>query len=972
MLVRTALFAAVSGSAIALPAQKSYTYTSVPGDPIETRIYTLDNGLQVWLSRNNDAPRVQTQIAVRAGSKNDPADATGLAHYLEHMLFKGTSAIGTANWTAESALLKQISDLYELRRNTTDEAERGRIYVRIDSLSQLASKLAIPNEYDKMVSSMGARGTNAFTSTERTVYVNDVPSTELEKWMMIESVRFQECVLRLFHTELETVFEEFNRGQDNDQRNSGQALNRLLYEKHPYGTQTTIGTGEHLKNPSMEKIQAYFHTYYVPNNMAVILAGDLNYDATVAMVDKYFGGWKMSKLTPYTAPKEEPIVSFRTAEVLGPMAEWVTMAWRFGGYASEDPVMLRLISGMLSNGRAGLIDLNLMQKQKVLSAGAFAGIQTDYSELLMRAEPRQGQSLEEARDLLIEQLALLGRGEFDDWLIPAVVNNYRQQQVRAWTDNNNARVSSMQDAFILRKDWKDVIDLNDRMAKITKPQVMEYVKRHFRDNYAIVFKRTGENTSAFKVAKPPITPIDINREGMSDWRKEWEAVPSAWPEPVFLDYKTALTERTLSSGVKLSQVKNKTNELFSLTYIVDMGTNHDRALGLAVRYLPYLGTGEMSAEDFKKEFFKLGLQMNVSTSNDRVQVSLSGLDENMARGVELLEHLLAGAKPNELALKELVNDIVKERNDALKNKSTILNVAMFNFARYGKRSPFTNVLSEEEMKSIDPTTLTDRIHAITSYPHAVFHYGRSSADEVVKILETTHRSPTQWLAIPAALEFPELETTSNSVYFVEHDMVQAELLMVSKAGAFDKQLLPLAALFNEYFGSGLSSIVFQEIREAKALAYSAFAFYSTPSEKDEAHYVRAFIGTQSDKLGDAVDAMMTLMNDMPLDGPQFEGARTAALKQIGSDRITRERIFWSIDQARRLGMDTDIRKENYEQLKKLAPADLKAFFEQQVKGRNYGFLVIGKKSRLNMEALARMGTVTELSKAEIFGYDAVP
>lgn len=234
--------------------QKTYSYVSVPGDPMQVRIYTLDNGLKVYLSLNKDEPRIQTNIVVRAGSKYDPATATGLAHYLEHMLFKGTHEIATLDWPVESSYLEQISDLYEKRRSTTDEAERAAIYTRIDSLSNIAATYAVPNEYDKMVASLGAKGTNAYTSTERTVYVNDIPSNAQEKWMMIESVRFQDLVLRLFHTELETVFEEFNRGQDNDYRKVSEAMNRELYKEHPYGTQTTIGRGEDLKNPSMVKI----------------------------------------------------------------------------------------------------------------------------------------------------------------------------------------------------------------------------------------------------------------------------------------------------------------------------------------------------------------------------------------------------------------------------------------------------------------------------------------------------------------------------------------------------------------------------------------------------------------------------------------------------------------------------------------------------------------------------------------------
>ncbi|HEX2617842.1 MAG TPA: pitrilysin family protein, partial [Flavobacteriales bacterium] len=464
-------------------AQKTYPYISVDSDPIQARIYTLDNGLTVYLSNNPDAPRIQTNIAVRAGSKNDPATATGLAHYLEHMLFKGTSTIASADWEKEAPLLQRISDLYELRRATTDEARRDAIYHEIDSVSHLAATFAVPNEYDKMVTSIGAKGTNAYTSTERTVYVNDIPSNEMEKWMMLESKRFQECVLRLFHTELETVFEEFNRGQDNDYRNMAYAMAKAMYKHHPYGTQTTIGTGEHLKNPSMMKIHEYFDTYYVPNNMAVIMAGDLDYDQTIAMVDKYFGPWKPKPVPAFTFTPEEPITAPVSLDVFGPTAEWVGLGWRFNGYASSDPIMLELISGLLSNGSAGLIDLDLMQQQKVLGAGASSDDQIDYSEFEMSGEAKEGQKLEEVRDLLLAELEKVKKGEFDDWLIEAVVNNYKKDQIQFWNDNNGRRAAALTDAFIKHKDWKDVVDYYDRMGRITKQEVMDFASKNFGNNY---------------------------------------------------------------------------------------------------------------------------------------------------------------------------------------------------------------------------------------------------------------------------------------------------------------------------------------------------------------------------------------------------------------------------------------------------------------------------------------------------------
>ena len=951
-----------------LSAQKKYSYTSTPGDPMETRIYTLDNGLQVWLSRNTDAPRVQTNIAVRAGSKNDPSDATGLAHYLEHMLFKGTSHIGTRDWAKESILLKQISDAYEERRGVTDEAKRTAIYQRIDSLSQLAAALAVPNEYDKMIKSIGARGTNAYTSTERTVYINDVPSDELEKWMMIESERMHHCVLRLFHTELETVYEEFNRGQDNDGRNAWQAMNKALYKNHPYGTQTTIGTGEHLKNPSMVKIHEYFDSWYVPNNMAVILAGDIDYDRTVAMVDKYFGTWTNKTVPGFSFEPEAATAAPETVEVFGPNSEFLMMAWRFGGDATSDPIMLDLIAGIMSNGQAGLVDLDLLQDQKVLDAGASAEAQADYSEFSLNGEAREGQTLEQVRDLLLAEMEKVKAGAFDDWLIDAVVNDNRQSRLKFYNENNSMRASAMTNAFILKQDWKSQVDYYDRMAKITKQQVMEFASKRFGNDFVCVFKRTGEIKDAFKVNKPKITAIDIKREGMSEWRTNWEKTPSATLTPEFIDYSKAISTRPLANGVELSTVKNPSNDLFSLSYIVAMGSNNDRLLDLALDYLPYLGTPRLGPKEFKKELFKLGLAINVRTEEERVVVGLTGLEKNLPQGITLLEELLSGAQPNEEALKSLVGDIAKERENAQKDKNTILQAAMYSYARYGTSSPFNDVMPLSELRTVASKDLIDRLHGLTSHAHKVFYYGRKSADEVSILLNGLHKVPATFKPVPAARTYTEQETSENTVLFVDHDMVQTEMMWVSKADGFNADLLPQASLFNEYFGSGLSSIVFQEIREAKALAYGASASFSTPRKKEEAHYVRVFIGTQADKLNDAVDAMSVLMSEMPVNENQFNGARTAAMKRIASDRITKERIYWSYDAVQRLGRTDDIRKLSYDKLPGISVDDLKAFFDAKIKGRQYTYLVIGKKSALNMEALQKLGTVRELSKQEIFGY----
>ena len=337
--------------------------------------------------------------------------------------------------------------------------------------------------------------------------------------------------------------------------------------------------------------------------------------------------------------------------------------------------------------------------------------------------------------------------------------------------------------------------------------------------------------------------------------------------------------------------------------------------------------------------------------------------------MELLEQVLADARPNDSALPGLIADIRKSRQDQLKNKGALLNGGLLSYARYGPVSPLNDVLTNEELAALQPQRLVDHIHALTGFKHRIFYYGRKGVEEIAALMGTHHRTPATLQDYPPEHKYPELATTASSVLFAEYDMVQTEMVLNSKAAPFDVEKLPYASLFNEYFGSGLSSIVFQEIREAKALAYGASASYTSPARKEDAHYVRAFIGTQADKLPDAIAAMLKLMNDMPMAEAQFEGAKTAALKVIASTRITKENIYWQWDAAQRRGLDHDVRRTTYERLPKITLQDMKAFFDKEIKGRPYTYCVIGKKGAMDMKALEQLGPVRELSKKELFGYD---
>jgi predicted Zn-dependent peptidase len=988
-------------------APKEYRYETAPNDPLGVRVYKLDNGLTVYLSDYKNAPRIQTYVAVRAGSKNDPATATGLAHYLEHMVFKGTSKLGTKDWGKEKPELDKIEALYEkYRGERNDPVARKRTYHQIDSISGVAARYAVPNEYDKLMGSIGAKGSNAHTSNEETVYQEDIPSNQLEKWAAVQAERFTEMVPRLFHTELEAVYEEKNRGLDSDFSKEFEALNASLYPSHPYGTQTTIGTIEHLQNPSITEIKKYFGQYYVPGNVALCLSGDLDYDQTIRLIDKYFGGWQGKSAPAFVAPVEKPITAPIIKEVLGPQSENVMVGYRFPGKATRDGLRLRMLDKILTNGQAGLFDLDLNQQQKVLQAQTFADLNDDYSTHVLYGTPRQGQKLEEVQALMLAEIAKVKRGDFPDWLIPAIVNNEKLSRTKSY-ESNEARASAMYEAFIERVSWADYVQQNEDFATITKAEIVKFANDNYGPNYAAVFKRTGEDPNKVKVVKPAITPVPANRDAASAYYKEVSALPNTELKPVFIDYKKDIQTAEIKPGLPLYYTRNTENGLFSLFYAIDLGTNNNPLLDVATDYLQYLGTGQYSAAQLQQEFYKLGCSFAVSSSQDRVLISLSGLDSNLEPAMQLFEQLLNNPRPDAAALKNQVAGILKQRQDAKLNKGVILNQAMLNYAKYGPRNPFTDIVPEAQLKALKPEQLTSLLKSLPTYQHRVLYYGprplesraqRTEGSENVSVTPRVigvaeeigylHNVPVAQLTTaniarnklnhteyslplkptPPAKDFAEQPLKDKKVYWVDYNMVQAEILFLTKGDIYDRALAPTVALYNEYFGGGMGSIVFQDLRESKALAYSAMSRYANADKTGRSNYILSYIGTQSDKLPEAMAGMEGLLTDMPLADANLAIAKQSIRNSIATDRITHEGVLLSYERARRLGLDYDLRRDVYEQTQNMTFGELQKFQQAKIRGQNQVILVIGSKDRLNFKELAKYGTVQQLTLKEIFGY----
>jgi len=942
-----------------------YKLISKYQEPFQTSIYELDNGLRIYLSTNEEKPRIQTFIAVKAGFKDDPDDNTGLAHYLEHMIFKGSDRLGTSNWEKESELLESISSLFEAHKKESNAENKRKIYSEIDRLSSEAAAFAVPNDYDKLVSNIGAKGTNAYTSFDQTVYINDIPANELERWLKIESERFRKLVLRLFHTELETVYEEFNmRNQDSDNAKIFDAVMEGLFPHHTYGRQPSIGKAEHLKNPSMNAVVDFFNTYYVPNNMAICLSGDLDEEASMKLIDQYFGKMQASKLPESDYSFKGEMLSDKKREVWGNESESVVIAYPLIGQKNSDSRIVQIINGLLYNKRAGLLDRDLNQLQKVnLSFSAHLDLK-DYSLLWLGAVPKMQQSLEEVESLLKEQIDKICKGDFQEWLLEAIVNDLRYKEEKKKT-SNRGRANAFVDAFTNDISWDEYSRRLDALSAITKEQVVNFANKYLEIEPVVVYKRKGPDPKRIQLEKPPISSLKINRDARSVFSDEVMEMKTDSIEAEFLDFDKYIKKEKVNN-IPLFHVHNTKNQIFKLHLNLSYGSDADPALGVVLEYLKYIGSKDLPVQDFKNELFKNGLDISSRADRHHARISIEGLQDKFENAVELLHKLISQPSVEEFVVASVAENILKKRADIKSDKDVILREALLNYARFGARSPFTNKLSEDDLRKLNPQTIESSIAKLSSSIDKIFYYGPDTVEnlniKLSRFSSSLEHSPRQNKKL-----FKDNPTQSR-VYFVNQDMVQTELVLLHRAHTYDPEMMPIITLFNEYFGGGMSSLVYQEIRESKALAYSAFCYLNHPRLKDEHHYLMGYIATQADKLKEALQSFTLLLNDMPVSHSHFENMKQAVLRKMESERIIGEHIFWNNQMALDRGIDYDINRTIYEGVKNLSLEQLLSFYEKTIRNQAIDYLVIGNKESLNMDLLNQKGELKELEIQEIFDF----
>ena len=591
----------------------------------------------------------------------------------------------------------------------------------------------------------------------------------------------------------------------------------------------------------------------------------------------------------------------------------------------------------------------------------------DYSAFLIMAEPLQGQSLEQVKAIALEEIDKVKKGEFDEDLLKAIINNEKFMFMRM-LEMSRAMVRAEVNCFINDIEWSDFIHNIDELEKITKDDVVAFANEHFKDNYVQINKLEQRDPTDTRIAKPAITPIMMNRDVASKFLQEIQASDVKDIEPVFVDFQKDMSVLEAKSGIPVLYKQNVTNGLFELQYLFETGSYADNVMPFAANYLSYLGTDDMTPEEVQKAFYRMACSMSVNCGGERTSVSITGLAENMEEAMQLAEKVIAHAKANPEALQMLkANTLYERRNAKLDQRSNASRIS--SYALYGPKNPNTNVVPSAALMKLTDEALLEKIHSLFSNEHEVLYYGPLAEDQAVETINRLHNVPEQLKPVVQGNPYAYLHTVSDNVVLAQYDANQLNLTgYYNTELPFSVEMTPIITLYNEYFGGGMNSIVFQEMREARGLAYSARANYSIPADLDHPSVFSFSIGTQNDKLIDALSAFDEIINDMPVSENAFDIAKESLLSNIRTARTVRSRVLTAYLNAKRRGLDYDLNKVIYEKVPALTLDDVVKFQQQYVKGKPHSYGIVGRTSDMDLKGLLNYGTIRQVSTEEIFGY----
>ena len=936
--------------------------------PVRVWSHTLSNGMTVWMNEDHSQPKVFGAVVVRAGAKDSPN--TGIAHYFEHIMFKGTDKIGAIDFEAEKVFLDSISEKYDKLAETPGAKARILIQKEINDLSVKAADFVIPNEFSRLISRFGGSGLNASTSYDYTVYYNTFTPQYITHWAELNSERLINPVFRMFQTELETVYEEKNMYSDAVGRDAVDSLLARFFHPHPYAY-PIIGSAENLKNPKLSEMKDFFEQYYVASNMGIILCGDFNAEETLPILEAAF-----SRVRRGTAPVSpvEPIQPFSGEErfkIRFPVPIVAGAGYAFRGVPANHPdqAALNIVTGLLNNSNGtGFFD-KLMVNRKLMAAMTMNESFNDAGIIALIAIPRLVfQSVDNAVALIRRELERVKDGEFSD----EIFNSLKLEQKRKYAsrlEEINSRSEMMIALFSQGKSWDSYLKDVERIDELTKEDIVEVARRYFGEDYLYVTKKTGKYPKS-NLPKPNFRPVvPRHSEATSEYARRLEALPVSEAQPRFLDFTEDVRIMQPAPMARLYASSNPVNDIFSLNISYGIGLIEQPALVQLTSYLPLLGAGKLKFDEFRGRLQSLGSTLSFSVDNNRFVVRISGFDANFNETITLVSYFLENVSPEDRKIKQLIDEEKITKKTFFKSTESMAQ-ALLEKVRYGGRSSYLNKLSLQDIKKMKGADLIAILKSVLNVSCDLYYCGTLPvevvADRTVFNLKLNR--------IKKASNSPFYRSLSDydspTVYFCDApDASQSIIYGYVKGNPPRNEASRHASrLFSGYFGGDMSSIMFQEIREFRSYAYLAQARYSQlpMNFSDKPGSLTTMLSTQSDKTIDALQALDSLLRNMPVKPERLPAVKQSLINRISSDYPSFRRIPGRVASMINEGYSSDPNMRLMERLPSMTMDDIVSFYEENIKGRPVVYMIVGSSKKVDLKQLEAFGKVIRVKKEEIY------
>ena len=928
--------------------------------------YKLDNGLTVILNPDSFQNEVIGAVAVNTGSKNDPIEATGISHYLEHLLFKGTSELGTANYEKEKPHLDSIRVLYDLLGETADEAVRSAIQQLINEQAVAASEYGMPNEFDKLLKSIGSSKVNATTSRDLTIYYNNFPPNQMKKWLDIYAHRFQNPVFRSFQSELEVVYEEKNRAADNLQRRILKSFNEAFYKGHPYGEKSTLGEIEHLKNPSLTKMYEYFQKYYVANNMALILCGNFKVNDVKDLIEETFGQLEKKPLVKTAIPSP---ASFDGREVIkerkSPIKVGI-MGFRTVPSFHEDELALEVISSIFQNeSETGLID-ELKNENKLMMAFSYHDIQDEAGNQVFIYVPKVVvQSLKNAEKLIKGQIEKLKSGDFSDDLLQSVKNElYKDYQQQLENVNYRSRIFAA--LFRAEQNWKDFKNYPDKIEQLSKAKIIEVANKYYGDDYLVFQSRTGFPKKE-KLDKPNFKPVQADQSRTSTYAQRFEQIEELPIENKFIDFENDVKILPLGDSSHLYVVNNPVNDIYELNIRFHVGLLVEPKLQLAA---DLLNVGYPSGEHrstFKTKIALLGSQYNFQAGSQFFELQLTGIEKNIEEVLRHINTLLLKPEFDSNTMKVIYNSYKTDRK-VEEEDAFLIAKAMAQYGIYGESSVLLNRPTLKDIKKLELVDLKPLLNQIMGHAVSIHYTGKSAAIEIKETIKNNFNLNYNGLSTTPFYQ-PTVKRSKNEVLVLDNrKLVQSHLFFIKNSSPFKINQYPKMELFNTYFDGGFSGILTQEIREYRSLAYSTAANYTFSLHPKTDSYFYTYVGCQADKTLTAALETYKLIQDMPKKPERMQNIqKNLSLNQLSNYPSFRE-LSKTVEEYQLKGLEKDPNEYAAAKFSELEFTDVYLFYQKNIQQVPTFFGAYGDSKRFNLDDLSKIGKVKKIDRSDVIAF----